>query len=102
MAANPAQPALDLDALRKRHKALETQKTTEEANLQNAESNLRDLKLDALQKYETDDLDALRKKLEEMEADNERKRAEYQAHLQSIQDKLEEVKRQFAADAQGL
>jgi hypothetical protein len=101
MPSNPSHPVLDIEALRKRHKILETQKTTEEANLRNAEENLRDLKLEAMQKYETDDLDALRQKLLEMEAENERKRAEYQAHLQSIQDKLEEVKRQFAADAGG-
>ena len=100
MPTDPAHPVLDIEALRKRHKILETQKTTEEANLKNAEDNLRDLKLEAMQKYQTDDLEALRQKLLEMEADNERKRAEYQAHLQTIQEKLEEVKKQFAGDAQ--
>lgn len=101
MPNNPNHAVQDIEALRKRHKILETQKTTEEANLRNAEENLRDLKLEALQKYETDDLDTLRQKLLKMEAENERKRAEYQAHLQSIQEKLDEVKRQFASDAGG-
>ena len=98
MPANPTHPVQDIDALRKRHKELERLKTTEEANLKNAEDNLRDLKNDALEKYGTDDLDALRQKLNDMEAENERKRAEYQAHLQSIQEKLEEVKKQFTTD----
>jgi hypothetical protein len=90
---------LDIEALKQRHKQLETQKTREEQDLKNAENAMRELMSEALQKYGTDKLEELRRKLKDMEAENERKRAEYQAHLQSIQEKLEEVKRQFADEA---
>ena len=89
----------DIEALRQRHKELDRQKTTEEANLSNARKVLDDLRKQASQQYGTDDLEKLRVKLAEMEAENERKRAEYHAHLQEIQEKLEEVKRQFTANA---
>ena len=88
----------DIETLRKRHKDLDRQRTTEQANLGHAQSNLDDLKAQALREYETDDHDTLRKKLEEMEAENDRQRTAYHAHLQEIQQKLEDVKKQFTTE----
>jgi gas vesicle protein len=96
MAANPAP---DIETLRKRHKELDKLKTEEAVRLKTAEQNLNDLKTQALQQYGTDDLEALQKKLRDMEQENQRQREEYHAHLQQIQEKLEEVKKQFAVEA---
>ncbi len=43
----------------------------------------------------TDDLDELQKKLQEMTAENERRRAEYQHHLEKIDADLADVERTF-------
>jgi len=74
----------DIDTLKKRHRDLDKQKTTAEADLKSAEKQLKQLKADALEKYGTDDLEALKGKLEQMKTDNLKKRREYQQHLDAI------------------
>lgn len=78
----------DIEVLRERFEALREQRTTAQADLRNVEEQLTRLKGQALEKYGTDDLDKLRAKLEEMRAENERKRTEYQAHLDGIDNQL--------------
>jgi uncharacterized coiled-coil DUF342 family protein len=87
---------LDIEQLKKRHKELEEKKITAEANLNNAGRVLEELKREAKSKYATDDPDELQKKLQEMKAENERKRAQYQKHLEEIQTKLAQVEQDFA------
>lgn len=89
--------AADIEALKKRHKVLDTERTTAQANLANATKQLAELKDEARKLYGTDDLDALRKKLQEMRDENERKRAEYQKHLEEVEAKLAEVDTKFSA-----
>jgi cell division septum initiation protein DivIVA len=91
---------LDIEQLKKRHKELEEKKITAEANLNNASKLLDELKRQAKTKYNTDDPAQLQKMLQEMKADNERKRAEYQQHLEDIQAKLAQVERDFDAKPQ--
>jgi hypothetical protein len=86
-----------LDKLRKRHKDLEKEKITAEANLKTSEDRLKDLKQEARDSYGTDDLEELRKKLEAMKLENEQKRADYQRHLEGIERQLAEVERQHEA-----
>ena len=47
----------------------------------------------ALDQHGTDDLDALRGKLEDMKAENERRRAAYQAELEKIEAALADAER---------
>ncbi len=86
---------LDIEALKVQHRVLEKLKTTEEANLANANKALEDLKTEARKEYATDDLAKLRAKLKEMEEENERLRAEYQKHLETIQANLDKVTKEF-------
>lgn len=81
----------DIEELRQRFETLREQRTTAQADLRNVEDQLARLKAQAKEKYGTDDLDELRRKLEEMRAENERKRTEYQAHLDGIDSKLADL-----------
>lgn len=88
-------PAQDIESLKKRHKELERQKTTAEANLKNALDQLEALKQEAREKYSTDDLDALRTLLTKMKSENEQKRAQYEKHLDEIETALAKVEADF-------
>jgi hypothetical protein len=87
----------DIEALKKRHRELDRQKTTAEANQKTAEETLQKLKEDALASYGTDDLDQLRQQLAEMKCDNERRREQYQQQLDAIEAKLREIEREYQA-----
>ena len=92
--------ALDIEQLKAKHKELDTARTRAKANLESAQKQLDELRAEARQAYGTDDLDALRQKLAQMRDENERKRADYQQHLEQIQAKLGEVEKTFAAAGQ--
>jgi hypothetical protein len=91
----------DIETLRKRHTELDRKRAAAEANLKTATDNLEALKREARESYGTDDLDALRAKLEEMKKENERKRAEYQKHLDEIENGLNELDKQYAQSKNG-
>ena len=91
----------DIETLRKRHTELDRKRAAAEANLKTATDNLETLKREARELYGTDDLDALRTKLEEMKKENERKRAEYQKHLDEIETGLNELDKQYAQSKTG-
>ncbi len=84
-----------IEQLTKRYHQLDRKKTTAEANLKTAQDQLEGLKKEARDKYGTDDLEELKKKLADMEAENERKRAEYQQSLDRIEHELSQVEEQF-------
>lgn len=80
----PTPEKQDIDALRKRFDKLRDQRTTAQANLKSAEDTLAKLKAEALEKYGSDDPAELQRQLDDLRAENERKRAEYQEHLDGI------------------
>ena len=84
----------DIDALKKRYDALNEKKIKAETNQEAAEKRLKELREQALRDYGTDNLDELRQKLAELKAENERKRSEYQVHLDEIESKLATVEQQ--------
>lgn len=84
----------DIDALKERYDVLNKKKIQAETNQEAAERRLKELKAQALHDYGTDNLDELKQKLNELKAENERKRAEYQAHLEEIENKLSAVEQQ--------
>ena len=85
---SPSTPAQSLEELQKRFNSLNQQKIRAETMLENAQNRLAELKEEARRDYGTDDVGELRRKLEEMKAENERKRADYQSHLDTIETEL--------------
>ncbi len=93
--ATGSDDAPDIEALKREHARLDREKTTAEANLRNANEQLDLLKAEAREKYGTEDLEALKVKLKQMQDENERKRADYQKHLESINAELAAVEEKF-------
>ncbi|NBF41868.1 MAG: hypothetical protein GVY14_15775 [Spirochaetes bacterium] len=90
--------AQTIEELQARYQKLQQEKIRAEANRENAEKQLSELKEEARETYGTDDIEELRKKLKEMRAENEKKRADYQAHLEKIESDLSEVEAKFGGD----
>lgn len=91
-----------IEELQKRFQKLSDQKVKAEAHLESAEKRLDELKKEARERYQTDDLEQLRAKLKEMQDENERKRSQYQAALEKIESDLADVERSYeAADGKG-
>jgi spore coat polysaccharide biosynthesis predicted glycosyltransferase SpsG len=84
-----------IEELRKRYEELNEKKITAAANHETAKKQLDQLKAAAKTQWGTDDLEELRKKLAEMEAENDRKRREYQTQLDKIETDLKEVDQKF-------
>ncbi|TWT58667.1 hypothetical protein KOR42_20490 [Thalassoglobus neptunius] len=80
-----------IEELQSRYQVLHEKKIATQTNLTNAQSELQKLKKEALEKYGTDDLEELRSKLEELTAENERKRRDYQTLLEGIETDLAKV-----------
>jgi chromosome segregation ATPase len=95
--ANTPEPAQDIEQLRRRHTELDRRRAAAEANLKTANEQLEALRKQARQQYGTDNLEELRARLDAMKKENERKRQEYQAHLEQIEASLAEVERQHQA-----
>ena len=95
MASETSRPTQDIEALKQTHKELDTKRTKARANLETAQRQLDELKAEARKAYGTDNLDELRSKLLAMKQENEKKRADYQRHLEEIQAKLDEVEKTF-------
>lgn len=89
-----------METLRQRYEALNKQKIRIEAERANSEKQLTELQERARRLYGTDDLETLRRKLEEMRAENERRRSEYQAHLDDIERDLAAVEAEHQTPSQ--
>ncbi|MEX2389191.1 MAG: hypothetical protein WD534_15040 [Phycisphaeraceae bacterium] len=86
-----------IEQLQQRYNLLNTRRIQAETNLENAEKQLEKLKKQARKQYGTDDVEKLKAKLQQMEADNEKKRAKYQADLDQIEKNLQEVEQKYGA-----
>jgi chromosome segregation ATPase len=85
-----------IEELQSRYSKLNAKKIEAETELKGAKRRLDELKVEALQKYGTDDVAELRQKLADMKAENEQKRAKYQADLDLIEQSLAEVEQSFS------
>jgi chromosome segregation ATPase len=101
--AQSAASAQDIETLKKRYDHLSKEKTRAETNLDNARRQLEELKKQARDNYGTDDLTELKSKLQAMKDENERKRSEYQRHLEKIETDLQQIEREYekAGGAEG-
>jgi hypothetical protein len=79
-----------------RYTELNTKKIQAETNLKNAEKELEKLQKQAREQYGTDDINQLKKKLTELEAENERKRADYQRDLDKIDADLKATEKKYS------
>lgn len=93
-----ADAAQTIGELQDRYQKLQAEKVRAETNRENAEKRLAELKAEAREKYGTDDVAELEAQLTEMKAENERKRAEYQSHLDRIESDLAAVEARFDGD----
>jgi hypothetical protein len=95
MVSNAGKPSggepQDIGRLQERYQLLLKHKTQAETALEIARKDVQELKAQARAEWGTDDLAALKAKLEEIRAENLRKRAEYQASLDRIEADLREV-----------
>ena len=89
-----------IEQLQARFTEFQKQKIVVETDRKHALEKLQELKTVALEKYGSDDLEQLQQTLEEMKADNERKRSKYQQDLDAIETKLVEIAEQFDGNAE--
>ena len=87
----------EIEALRARYKDLHDRKVAAGANLKTSQKALERLKEKARAEYGTDDIDELREKLNAMKAENEKRRQEYEKHLDEIDVGLEKIDREHKA-----
>ena len=95
--SSPTRMIQDIETLRKRHTDLDRKRAAAEANLRTANDQLDALRKEARELYQTDDLDELRKKLGAMKDENDRKRTEYQQHLDQLETNLKQIEQQHTA-----
>jgi len=87
-----------LEILKKDYKDLDTRKITTEANIKTLEQELERLREQAQKNYGTSDLGELERLLEERRQENERLVTEYEAHIQGIKNRLDEIDSQSAQE----
>jgi len=90
--------AQTIEELQKRYQSLNEKKIRSETNLKHARDTLESLKEQARKQFGTDDVAELRAKLDEMTAENNRKREEYQAQLDTIERELTEIDARFSPE----
>lgn len=99
---NSADQKQTIEELTDRYSKLNEKRVEAVTNAKNAEKRLEELRQQAREEFGTDDVDELREKLKQMEIENERKRAEYQTSLDSIDESLQKVEATYGSvDADG-
>jgi chromosome segregation ATPase len=85
--------AASIEELTERYQALQQKKIRAEANKENAQERLTELKTEAQELYGTDDVAELEKMLARMEKENTERRAAYQEELDAIERDLAAVEK---------
>jgi len=99
----PSAPAAQtIEELKARYDKLHRAQIEADTNLRNAQDRLEELKKEAREKFDTDDVAELERKLHQMHKENEEKRAKYQADLDQIERDLQTVEEEFAAEERGV
>jgi len=89
-------PQQSIELLQQRYAQLKDKKVEAETELRGAQKRLLELQAQAREKYGTDDVVQLQELLQKLTAENEAKRAAYQADLDRIEGDLAAVERKFA------
>jgi chromosome segregation ATPase len=85
-----------IEQLQERYQSLNKKKIQAETQRDGAKNRLDELKGDARSKYGTDDVEQLQAKLDEIIAENARKRSVYQQELDKIESELAAVEAKFS------
>jgi DNA repair exonuclease SbcCD ATPase subunit len=80
-----------LDELTKQYNVLNERKIQAETQLKEAEKRLLEMQTQAQKEFGTNDIAELQARLEQLEAENETRRADYQALLEGIQTDLKNI-----------
>ena len=80
-----------IEELKLEYEELNKRKIQAQTQLEEANRQLEHVQAEAKEEFGTSDIDELKQKLEEMEAENEKRRAEYQALLDKISGELKAV-----------
>jgi hypothetical protein len=86
---------LSIEQLQTKYDELNRLKIQSETRHRDASDQLQKIRAQALATWGTEDLDELKLKLVKMQEENERRRAKYQADLQSIESKLIEIDEKY-------
>lgn len=85
-----------LKELQTRFKELETKKTQVATLKEATEKRVNELKEEARNSFGSDNIDELKEKLKEMQAENEKRKKEYEEHLLGIETSLKEIDKEYA------
>jgi len=89
----------EIEELTNRYQNLSNAQVRAQTNLENAQQNLAKLATEAEQQFGTSDVNELKRQLAEIEAENQKRKSDYQKHLDSIETKLAEVEEGAAQTA---
>ncbi|MEO2018156.1 MAG: hypothetical protein ABGZ53_27705 [Fuerstiella sp.] len=85
-----------IDDLKGEYERLNERKIQAQTQLEEATKQLGALQKEAIAEFETSDIDELKSKLEQMEAENEQRRSDYQELLEQISGELAKVEQEAA------
>ena len=83
-----------IDELKGEYERLNERKIQAKTQLEEATKQLEALQKDAVNEFETSDIDELKNKLEQMETENEKRRSDYQELLEGISGELAKVEQE--------
>ena len=84
-------PQRSIEQLKAEYELLNERKIKTQTQLDEATHQLEKLQAEAVAEFETSDIEQLQAKLKQMEAENERRRREYQALIDSIATDLDKI-----------
>jgi len=93
---NSSDNSQTIEQLQARYDGLNEQKIKVNAQREHALQRLEELKAQAKEQYGSDDVEQLSSMLKEMKSENEKKRAQYQASLDGIDQDLAAINERFA------
>ncbi|HIK90506.1 MAG TPA: hypothetical protein EYG03_00735 [Planctomycetes bacterium] len=85
-----------IDDLKEEYERLNERKIQAQTQLEEATKQLEALQKEAIAEFETSEIDELKSKLEQMEAENEKRRSDYQELLEKISGELAKVEQKAA------
>jgi predicted nucleic acid-binding Zn-ribbon protein len=87
---------LTIEQLQSKYEDLNRKKIEAETRHKVSQTELEKLRVQARSLWGTDDIEALKLKLVQMQRENEERRAKYQADLEAIEVKLEDIETKFS------
>ena len=97
MAKANKKTARSIDDLKGEYERLNERKIQAQTQLEEATKQLEALQKEAIAEFETSDIHELKSKLEQMEAENEQRRCDYQELLEQISGELAKVEQESAS-----